>query len=1256
MASFDIDEIVYTSQSLVIERGRWKGKAAVRKRVLSSTDLETSKQLRHEAELLGKIDSPRVVKAYFYGAFPEGNGIVLEDIKGQTLEAFDGPLTLDEFFPVALSLCDAVAGTHDADIIHKFVNPSNVIVAPSGDVTLLGFTHATSCARELSEYTVHTELLGDLSYVAPEQTGRMNRPTDYRADLYSLGATLYFMLTGRPPFTAAEPLQLIHSHIALKPRELSECPPILNDIIQLLLEKNAEDRYQSAQGLRADLEQCQKIFEETATVDAFPLRTQDTSRRFTLPTKLYGRDKERERMERVFRSLGDGEAKVLLVGGYSGVGKTSLVHEVHRSLAAGGGYYTSGKFDQYKRDVPFSAIAHCFSELFRQILTESDAEVSAWKTRILGALGDEGRALIHHISRLEQLIGPQPEVPELPAKQARERLGRLFSALLGCLAGPDRPLVVFVDDLQWADEGTLDFIEQATTDAKYTLFIGAFRDNEVNEDHALTHLLQRISTRISDEIILQPLSAEVVTEMVADTLRSTPDRVADLGNLLFQKTHGNPFFVGQLLLALYHEGIISHQGGAWHWDLERARTLGATDNVVDLMCRKIESAEPAVQELLKHAACVGANFDLRRVASLLEATDLDQVVDHAVVGGFLVHLRGQSYKFLHDRVQQAAYTLVSEERRPELHRAIAESLLSDGDTTEENLFLVAAQFNRGSTALREEQLELAANLNLRASKRALNVSATQSALSYSQAGLEHAGRAKLEPLQRELHFVRAKTLIALGQLADADKALRKVLILSKSTALKAEAYEVRASVALMQGDPKRGLSFVKPVVEALGFFNVNTNPSRAEIRDMTFALRASLSAGRLDELEALDRAQDANFLAWSGAYPFMFSAAYMANPLALLSMSLDVVTNTFEFGYTSSTPLALAALSLSYSAMLGDHDGACEIAQVAMRLADNENAFIRGRVHVMCHYFASHLASGQDGLAAEDYQRAVSLCDRANDLEFLGWARLGYAEDSFWRRDLTEGTYDRLDMLVEAYSTNNIHFARDTFDAYHEFFRTLRGQGDSASEYLAPPRQSHRRLAERAPKNRILAARLKVLGVYIRLLFHGPDEALTYLDETSSRGQAMGTAMEVTLGLYTAIAHMHGDGEPEAIDAARDVIHTHYRSNPELLAAEFAHCEAEYAWTNSRATRAAKLFEKAAKAAEKGGANLNFAMVCFRAALFFDAQEQPKTPQEHSRGCYTTLLPLKSTAASPRWGSTKLRAPPRAQKPTGKARSWTSGR
>src|SRR4029077_18096069 len=510
---------------------------------------------------------------------------------------------------------------------------------------------------------------GTFAYMAPEQTGRMNRSVDSRSDLYALGVTFYEMLTGKLPFTAADPMEWVHCHIARQPvppdERVAGVPEPLSAIVMKLLAKTGEERYQTAAGVEADLRRCLAEWESHGRIEPFSLGGCDVSDRLLIPEKLYGREREIETLLASFdRVVANGTPELVLVSGYSGIGKSSVVHELHKVLVPPRGLFASGKFDQYKRDIPYATLAQAFQSLVRPLLGHREAELGRWRDALREALGPNGQLIVDFVPALELVIGRQPPVPDLPPQDAQNRFQMVFRHFLGVFARKEHPLALFLDDLQWLDTVTLDLLEHLVThsEVRHLLLVGAYRDNEVGSAHPLLRTLEAIRKAGApvQEVVLAPLGLNDVGRLVADALHCKPNRARPLAQLVHEKTGGNPFFAIQFFTALAEEGLLAFDpvAAAWQWEITRIRARSYTDNVVDLMAGKLKRFSSTTQEALKQLACLGNVAEVATLALVHGSTEetMHAALWEAVHAG-LVFRQESTCRFLHDRIQQAAYSL-----------------------------------------------------------------------------------------------------------------------------------------------------------------------------------------------------------------------------------------------------------------------------------------------------------------------------------------------------------------------------------------------------------------------------------------------------------------------------------------------------------------------------------------------------------------------------------------------------------------------
>jgi len=823
---------------------------------------------KREYEIIQKLNSQGVEGVIRVYGLETHNRLtmVLEDFGGQSLAQLKlaGNIEVGGFLTLAAKLAEIVGRIHQKYVIHKDINPSNIVLnSTTGEIKAIDFGISTALSRETTTFCNPNVLEGTLAYISPEQTGRMNREIDYRTDFYSLGVTFYELLTGKLPFPLNNPLELVHSHIAkqpIPPHQIKpEIPQTVSAIILKLMAKNAEDRYQSASGLKADLEKCQRQWKEKGKIDNFPLGCNDFSDRFQIPQKLYGREREVNSLLGAFTRVGRGTCEMMLVSGYSGIGKSALVREVYKPITETNGYFIAGKFDQFQRNIPYSSIIQAFRSLMRQLLTEREAELAQWKQNLMEALGANAGVIIEVIPEAEAILGVQPPVVELPPAEAQNRFNFVFQNFITVFTQPEHPLVIFLDDLQWADRASLQLLELLITapDSRYLFFIGAYRDNEVSETHLLIQTIEKIknSGATVSNIYLQPLELQEVTQLIGDTLNLAAERVKILAELVRAKTQGNPFFATEFLKSLYGESLLSFNRDRceWQWDLEQIQGRQITDNVVELMALKVQKLPPETLAVLKLAACTGNQFDLETLAIVFEKSPRETaiVLRAALREGFIVpigdayklmeiEVEGLSdrlvaeYKFVHDRIQQAIYSLILEAEQQAVHLRLGQLLLSNisHEQREQKIFDIVNQLNKSRTLISERlELDKLATLNLQAGKKAKASAAYQPAFNYLQIGLtllEYDSWKNNYDLTLELYVEAAEAAYLSGNFEDLESLAETVKQEAKTLLDKVKVYEVKIEAYYAQNQPKEALKTSLYLLELLDIF-LPENPSQSDI-------------------------------------------------------------------------------------------------------------------------------------------------------------------------------------------------------------------------------------------------------------------------------------------------------------------------------------------------------------------------------------------------------------------------------------------
>ncbi|MEG3931327.1 AAA family ATPase [Microcoleus sp. T3_B1] len=1075
-------------------------------------------RLRHEYQILHSLNVEAIVKAISLESYKNGLALILEDSGSESLNDWmkRKKLTIIQFLSLGLQLVSALAEIHKHNIIHKDVKPQNIIINPATEkVQIIDFSIASRLERENSTLS-HPDLLeGTLAYMSPEQTGRMNRSIDYRTDFYSLGVTFYEMLTGELPFNSTDPLELVHSHIAktpIPPHQLNpEIPPQISAIAMKLLAKNAEDRYQSTEGLKFDLETCLVKLQASGYISNFVVGSADKAGQLNIPQKLYGRDQEIEKILETFDRVASGSTELMLVSGYSGIGKTVLVNEVHKPIVRQRGYFIAGKFDQFKRNIPYTSLIQAFQSLTQQLLTEGEVEIQTWKEKLLSALGDNGQVIIDVIPQIELIIGKQPPVPELGATEAQNRFSRVFKQFIGVFTTIDHPLVIFLDDLQWADSASLKLIELLITDSdsEYLLVIGAYRDNEVYPTHPTMQTIDKIrqTGATVNNIVLQPLHLVHVEELIADTLNesggseSLSVKTRNFASLLFNKTQGNPFFLSQLLKTLYQEDLLTYnftpltppyQGGTkggWQWNIEQIQAIGITDyNVVELIARNIRKLPEYTQKVLKFAACIGNTFNLEVLAivnqelSLVTAAQLWEALQAGLIlplsneykiplvfsqeesGGFTLTDVKVDYKFLHDRVQQAAYSLIPDEQKKETHLKIGQLLLQSTtpEDRKENIFALVNQLNYGTDLLTtESQKYELAQLNLIAGQKAKAATAHDSAVKYLQVGLSLLAVDSWEnryELTLRLHEEAAESAYLSGDFDGMQRFVEIVQNCAKTLLDKVKVYEVQMQAYIGQNRLLEAVNTALQVLKLLGV-EFPSEPKPSDIGQALGETAAMLSGTRIEDLIDLPRMSDRYKLAAIKLLSSIFAPAYIAAPTLLPLTVCKQVDLSVQYGNASVSPIAYANYGLLLCGVVGDIDSGYQFGQLALSLLSKLNAQeIKAKTVVIVNIFIrpwkEHLRQTLEPLLSA-YSSGLEM----GDLEFGAFGLLVYSYFSYYTGQ--ELTSLEREMAI---NRNAIHkIKQKTALYYHEIYwqatlnllgkseNTCRLQGEACDEEIRLP-------------------------------------------------------------------------------------------------------------------------------------------------------------------------------------------------------------
>lgn len=1089
LPGYEIQTQLYESPRSQVFRGRRSSDGAPVVLKLLRSEYPSPQELarfRHEFEVTRDLELDGAIRAYALVEYHHTLVMVLEDVGGASLLDVcnalpSGILAIADFLPLAIHLSQALEEIHQRHIMHKDINPANIVWNPrTSQVKIIDFGISTTLSREKPAVRSPSVLEGTLLYMSPEQTGRVNRALDYRTDYYSLGVTFYELLTGRPPFIGADAMELVHAHIAKQPLPPHVVQPAipspLSDIILKLLAKNAEDRYQSAYGLQMDLEECLRQWQATEAIEPFPLGQRDRSDRFQIPQTLYGREFQVAELLDTFARVSTGGVELILVSGHSGIGKTALVNEVHKPLVAQQGLFITGKSDQLKQNVPYASLIQAFGDLARQIIAEGEATVAAWRDRLVAALGPNGQVVIDLIPEVQLIIGPQPPVPALPPTESQNRFNLVFQQFVHVFAQSEHPLVIFLDDLQWADSATLGLLQALLTAPgdQALLLIGAYRDNEVNAAHPLPILVEglQIAGVPVHRISLAPLEMADIAGLLADTLHSTPDRVAPLAELVHRKTGGNPFFVTELLNTLYRDGLLEYDSGEgqWRWDVRQIQARGITDNVVELMASKIQQLPPTTQAVLKLAACVGTQFDLATLAIVYQksqaqtATDLSPALQEG-----LVFPAGDSYKFLsvngddlaapdeevvywflHDRVQQAAYSLIPDDQKQQIHLRVGRLLLQGTKTMDlpDRVFVIVNHLNLGAELITDlAERERLAQLNLMAGQKARAATAYAPALTYLSAGMSLLAANSWQDqyeLTTALYQARGECEYLQGNFAAAEALLDAILHHARTSLEKAAIYNLKTVLYNHRFKAQEALEAGLAGLSQLGVDLPRTDEELqvamlAEVHLIQVNLGQRTIADLVDLPELTGPVQQLTM----ALYDNLSVSAYFVNKNLNALLIAKMVSTSIVSGNTGVSVSGYATWGFIQGLVFGDLKAGYEYGQLALAVnAKLHDTALAGRaafqVAATVNHFQRH---GKSTL--ELLQRAYQLCLEAGDLLYASFATSLLATTAYMIGRPVDELREIIDRYGDTLSLTKNQWADRSWPVFRQTLKYLQGQTPS---------------------------------------------------------------------------------------------------------------------------------------------------------------------------------------------------------------------
>lgn len=1013
--------------------------------------IERLAKLQHEYEILKNLDIPGVIATYGLQKYENSSILMLEDFRGMSLKSYiqSAQITVEDFLRYAILLANTLGDIHANHVVHRDIKPENILINPEkSNLKFIDFGIASVLSQETAQVIYRRGLIGTLHYISPEQTGRINRDVDYRTDIYSLGVTLYEMITGRLPFTGEDAIELVHSHIAKAPpppdKLIPSLPRVISDIILKCLAKMPEERYQSAYGLKIDLEECLKQLLAGGTIADFTPGENDIKGLFRISQKLYGREEEIHTLMQAFDRVTHGvNSELILVRGPAGSGKTTLVQEIHKPIVKQRGYFISGKFDQLQREIPYTALIQAFRELVLQVLTEDEEHLAIIRGLLNDALQGNGQLIIDLIPEIELIIGKQNIVPSVGAEESQNRLKLFLIRFIHTFAKKDHPLIIFLDDIQWANASSFNLIQTLVTTPglKYVLVIGAYRDHEVDLTHPFNQMLEQIkkSKGIIHTVTISPLHLSHIVGMIVDLLNCTREQASPLAQLLLKKTGGNPFFLIQYIKKLRSDNQIEFDGNTkrWFWDLEAIEKLEVAQNVIELMIKKILLVPKATQDILSMASCIGVRFPIRLLSQLtgMPMSHVLKVLWNAITEDLIKPVGNEyqliesntfeeeqllkledkeiAFQFLHDKIQQAAYEMLDESEKKRIHYKIGSFLkASSPENVEAIIFEITYHLNKAISIVNNnaEKLEIA-RLNLIACRKAKKSAAFQTAYENINQAKKLLGENAWDETYDIAYavFMEAAECCFLVRRFDEIEPLSDIILKNARTNIeKGRLYILKMR---FYTNIARTHQAIDEARDCLRLFDITIPKDPGKLRVLVEMLRVKMKLGKdaISKLEYLPPITDPERSFIMDMMISMLPPAFLVSKNLLAYLTFKLMSLSLAWGSHPNSFFIYSSYASVIEVLFKDYKQAYELGLLAIKLSEKTNNIgLKCRVWYVMGVIINHWSKPLK--TSEEYMEKTLLYGmESGELAFIAYLVASYGSlEGAYQRDLNE-SYKRME-------------------------------------------------------------------------------------------------------------------------------------------------------------------------------------------------------------------------------------------------------